>query len=174
MITEIETAVETVPSTLSAMDIKALRQCDRAAFSHHGKNDGKIRCIKLNSKKGPFEPIDVEYDIECRSDVRDYVTVQRGNDFESECRPWGTEYKCFELAYNYIHSPSEYATFAAFLRAGDIIQLQWNGSTNGYSRAAHLHLDSLSVIVCRGDKKHLFLLRTQCCPNNSARMIQVR
>ena len=158
---------ETIVGTLTALDVKALRQCDRVAISHNGTSVGILRCVKSVEKRGPFDEREVSYEIHCRSSVCDYT----GDGFSARSRD--TAFKCFDLVYNYTHTESSFATCGAFVRAGDILSLEWVGSSNGYTREAGLHLDTVSMIVKRGDRKFVFPVATSCCPNNSARMIKV-
>ena len=158
---------ETIVGTLTALDVKALRQCDRVAISHNGTSVGILRCVKSVEKRGPFDEREVSYELPCRSSVCDYVGEGCG------VRPRDTKFRCFDLVYNYTHTESSFATCGAFVRAGDILSLEWVGSSNGYTREAGLHLDTVSMIVKRGDRKFVFPVATSCCPNNSARMIKV-
>jgi hypothetical protein len=161
------TTTETILGTLTHMDIKALRQCDRVAISHSETNVGMLRFVKAVEKRGPFDETEVSYELPCRSSVCDYVGEGCG------VRPRDTKFRCFDLVYNYTHTESSLATCGAFVRAGDVVSLEWVGSSNGYTREAGLHLDTVSIAVKRGDKKYIFPVATSCCPNNSARMIKV-
>ena len=162
------TTAEITGAILTSDDVKALRQCDQASFSHTGKTngEGRIRCIKKLEKDGPFGDTEREYLIVCESTVR-YYTGESLN-----TASFDTEFKCHELLYNYTSSVTEFGTMASLVKIGDELKLHWIGSCNGYTRSAGLHMDTLHVHLKRGKQSFSFMLSTSICPDNSARMIR--
>ena len=171
------TTTETTVATLSAIDLKALRQADSICFDH-GAESG-IRAIKRG--KAPFRQ-DITYTIRCRSSVRihdDSLDYGQRN---------GDGAQCFAM----IHSAQydeQWRTIVDLLHVGDTLTLAWvGGDNNGYvtrSRVTEkesdgyspglgekLYHDKLFLIAMRGKRKLSFYVADSICPNNTARMIR--
>lgn len=89
-----------------------------------------------------------------------------------------------EVAYCHVYQShvtnihSEWRTIASLLRAGDRLEMIWyrDAACNGYMKAHGLHGDRLQLVIHRKSgekfKPMLFLIESQCCENNTARMIR--
>lgn len=161
--------------TLSALDIKALRQADRVSF-HHFQGNGSIICTRLIRNYGPYDDRERRYEFNVQSSFSGKMNDEL-IDPASVC--------CFEMIHT-CHCSEEWQTVLHFLRAGDEITLHWSadGSANEYVRNSYirdghgagekLHADMLTLKVKRGDKRLAFLLDVCFCPDNTARMIRKR
>lgn len=68
----------------------------------------------------------------------------------------------------------DWNTIARLLRTGDRLAMHWyrDASTNGYMRDRGLHGDRLYLRVYRGANTLTFCIHSQCCEDNTARMIR--
>lgn len=82
-------------------------------------------------------------------------------------------------------SPNPAQTLVAFLREGDVVRLDFYvDNNNDYVDSAYvktkdagegkLHVDTLTVIITRGNKKYAFLIAVGTCLDNSARLVTFR
>lgn len=78
---------------------------------------------------------------------------------------------------NNIHS--EWRTIASLLKVGDRLEMIWyrDANRNGYMKKHGLHGDRLQLVVHRRKRDAtfhhmLFLIESQCCEDNTARMIR--
>lgn len=73
---------------------------------------------------------------------------------------------------------TEWRTLANLMKVGDRLELVWyrDAGTNEYMRKAGLHGDRLQIVIHRKNreryKQMLFLVESQCCEDNTARMIR--
>jgi hypothetical protein len=78
---------------------------------------------------------------------------------------------CFDVVHVCCETVS---TVLRNLKVGDQLSLRWSvdGGRNGYMQSLGLHGDQLYLKVYRKGEVFTYLLTTQVCPNNTARMIK--
>lgn len=166
-------------STITKMDIAALKKADRVSFDHtSGK--GVIRCTKRG--KPPYGD---ETSVEI-SAVSSSVYVY-GTDDNTPSKT--DTARCFTMIYA---SSPILQTIISLLKEGDRIMLDWRGSdNNGYVKASRItnetesdsvgpwnigekiYHDKLYIVIIRkGKTKYTLYMDDSICPMNSARMIQ--
>lgn len=159
-----ETSTRGAPG-IEAADLRALRNADRVGF-YFSNGAHTINAVRDREKTGDgFEQTVV---ISCDGQVRDYGQTAFG--------ATDNEYThCSEL----ILTPSQdecWQTAVGFIKAGDVLSLEWIASSNGYTREHGLCFDTLRMGIRRQNgektKHYAFILRTQVCPDNTARMIR--
>lgn len=67
-----------------------------------------------------------------------------------------------------------WVTVVHLLKAGDVLHLDFEGDahSNGYTRSAGLHVDTLLLNVRRGSRALTFQVDSRVTPNNTARMVK--
>jgi hypothetical protein len=137
---------------ITRTDISAFKAADRVYFQHqaHG-NASFIICEKRAPEPSPSNPFPVDQHrvIACNVLVRAY-----GGETGYSC----TSPEIFN-AYSTPARSGVLLTLAAFLKAGDILTLEWIASNNNdVMTDAGLVRDDLHVLVKRGDKRGNFQL----------------
>ncbi len=105
----------------------------------------------------------------------------------SEIQTYSADYNNeLDRAFTMIHGSSyssHWQTVVQFVKKDDVLRLRWgaNGQQNQYAKEAEvksdsghykgLNVDTLTLIVSRGEKEYSFLLDVSICPTNTARMI---
>jgi hypothetical protein len=151
---------------ITRTDIAAIKQADRVYFQHQAlDNSSFIVCEKRGGEATPSKPFpsDIHRVIPCNVLVRVY-----GGETGYSCSSPDTF-----SAYAYPARTDMLMTLAAFLKAGDVLTLEWTGSNNNeVMRQAGLVRDDLHVLVARGDKNFQFFMASHSC-SPSARMVKV-
>ena len=149
---------------LEKIELNAIRKADTLVIRHVGDRMARIECIKKPTHKekenNPYAD-EKRYYIEGVSDsLRD-------------------EHEACEVISCYEWSGDAIETMRYFLKAGDGIWLDWriDAHQNDYMRKNNLHGDVLYLKISRTSKAgktrtFSFLLESQVCENNSARMIK--
>lgn len=171
MTTTIETPATKL--TLTAIDLKALKQADSVSF-HHYKGESSIVARKQLKNAGPFDDRERKHEFNVHSVFQgklseEFIEIDNVSCFESlHCSKYSEEWQ----------------TIVAFLRIGDEITLHWyaDGFKNGYVEHAKMesghcegmkpHADALYFKIKRGEKRFSFLVAVSFCPDNTARMIR--
>lgn len=159
-------------STLTKLDIAALRKADDICFDHNVRRAGRdserasfVRAIKRSraTETDPYAT-DTTHRIEVGSGIHSFADGEGYGE---------ATFTAFHMAHN-VGMSAALATAWAMLRAGDRLDLDWvRGNSSGYLEEAGLHRDELRLVVRRGDKSvGTFLVAVSVCPDNSARMTQ--
>ncbi len=168
---ETMTVTEIEIGTLTAMDMKALKQCDRVNIYHNVEGTGEIVCVGKTRNPGPFDEHERRYKIDCRT------SLSMHHD-DSYPRPEGkVNWTASTTAYTF---SDEWRTIVSLLRVGDVLSLEWRGNGgNGYvmhseyKGQGRLFHDEVRLIVRRGEKTRMvFHINDGVCTENSARMIR--
>ena len=141
------------PYTLTALDLAALRRCDRIAVV--------LRPDAGISEVGAIGEDEMEYLLPVPITVEGY---------------WRTalvDAACFALIYNYPSQKTHASSVLATLKAGDAIRLHFypDALSTPALRASRFHGDALYVYVYRKDKLHAkFQIAHAVCNVESVRM----
>jgi hypothetical protein len=155
---------------ITRTDIAAIKACDKAGdhvyFQHQAanKNSSFIVCVKRGPERSPRNPfpVDRHHYIPCNVIVRVY-----GNG----AGYGGTSPDTFN-AYACPARSDMLMTLASFLKAGDVLALEWIGSNNNeVMTKAGLVRDDLHVLVQRGERRFDFFMVSHSC-EPVARMVK--
>ncbi len=121
--------------TITAQDIALMRRADDVC-AHHSDGCNYLAAIKRADHSDPFA-----------SDKRVEIAVT-GDGVDG----------------NFSYRPELQGLIFGFLRAGDVVRLEWyrNAGTNDYLREANLACDLLYLHVIRGRKSYRFLVDESC------------
>jgi hypothetical protein len=152
---------------ITRTDIAAIKASDRVYFQHQAfDNSSFIVCVKRGAEPSPRNPfpVDAHHLIPCNVVVRVY-----GGE---------TGYSCTSPDnFNAYACPARsdmLMTLAAFLKAGDVLTLEWIGSNNNQVMTdAGLVRDELHVLVQRGEKRFDFFMASRSC-EPVARMVKAQ
>ena len=149
--------------TLTAMDIKALRQADQIVFRHY-RGAAQIEAIKRLDNE-PFAT-EARYDVAVfASEVYDYSSQADA--------PRERQWSCFAMLHAAQHN-ERWRTICELVRTGDTVSFHWGRSNNnGYLDDAALAFDTLSIIIRRGNKKYTIQVNESITSDNSARMVRI-
>lgn len=178
--------LETQARPLTKDDIKALRNCDRVSFYFIRNIQNKktlyhsyISATFVHKIKG----INGELEKTEYIDIPAFDRIHTYNGINSE-----SVKACFCM--NHFGQGSQWQAIAAFLRVGDMLEIEWLvDNASGYiSKSVYtdesryvsnqqLHKDDCKLTVIRGQaskkKRYTFLIESAVCPNNTARMVKV-
>ena len=163
---------ETKSVPVDAIAVAALRKADTVSFHRHGEESyisATKKCEPCASD--PFAPREREVRIPA-----DFTFVNGGG---QDTIPYGSEFVAFEWVSSAQYDRA-WQTIAHFIKAGDILCLDWyRGAMNSSMLASHgLVGDMLSISIRRGEgknEKHFtFLIDKSVSENNTARMIKAR
>jgi hypothetical protein len=150
---------------ITRTDIAAIKAADRVYFQHRANDNASfIICEKRAPEPSPSNPFPVDQHrvIACNVLVRAY-----GGETGYSC----TSPETFS-AYSSPARSGMVNTLATFLKAGDVLTLEWIASNNNeVMTKAGLVRDDLYVLVQRGDKKFEFFMATHSC-EAVARMVK--
>lgn len=163
-------ATATERCALSADDVKAIKQCDRAYISVY-QGSAAIKCVKDRNESGPFAASAEEYYVNGPdADVVDYDREYIHGDIG--------DYHCSASITRYNHgiNGDVWETFASNVRVGDSLRLAWFRSNNSDAmREAGVVRDDLYIVIIRGKRRLRFYLDSYVGPGtSSARMIRKR
>lgn len=151
---------------IEAADLRALRNADRISLSF---TDGAYAIRAVRDREKTANGFEQAVVISCDGKVVDY----------SKATLFGSTDNDYRYCSEAILTPSEdevWQTAVGFIKPGDVLSLNWTASCNGWTEDHGLHIDHLRLRIKRqnGDKikRYAFLLRTQVCPDNTARMIR--
>jgi hypothetical protein len=158
---------------LTRADIKKLREADTISF-HRSPTQSSIDA-KLRKLTQATEQIVWEHSVPVHSTLK--WSSLEDNDQDGKKKLSEVAYcHVYHTGTNNIHM--EWRTIASLLREDDRLELVWyrDAGSNGYMKRHGLHGDRLQIVIHRPHKtgfQHLlFLIESQCCENNSARMIR--
>ena len=158
---------------LDKIDIAALRKADRILFRHSG-GKSTIEAIKdgVKTERDPFAR-DVDHIIPCDFRIEDYTEglFRISHDARRAGR-----FEAFESVHRYAHTTGVFDTFAAFLRPGDEIRLEWMRDAGRTLALAEtpLHADELRAHVSRGETgRYMFHIDYRITDDSGARMVRV-
>jgi hypothetical protein len=159
---------------LTQVDIKKLRDGDTLSFRRSPKEssiDVKLRKLTATSEETVWE-----HSVEAHSTLK-WCGPEDNETEGTKPLPEVAYCHVYQTHTNNIHS--EWRTIASLLKPGDRLEMIWyrDANRNGYMKAHKLHGDRLQLVIHRlgrdGKFKHLlFLVESQCCENNTARMIR--
>ncbi len=156
---------------LTVIDIKKLREGETLSFHRSPKASA------IDVKKERLTPTGNE--IEWQHSVPVHSTLKWCSLEDTEGAPPLADVAYCHVYHTHVNNiHNEWHTIASLLRAGDRIELIWyrDANRNGYMKEAKLHGDRLQLVIHRKSgerfKPLLFLIESQCCENNTARMIR--
>lgn len=164
-------AIEIQVGTLTAMDIKALKQADSVSF-HYSRDDldstgvggSYIRASK-EIRNNPFET-SRDYRIDVTSKFQTYSN-HNGRGISKEEIKFAYEW------FSHCKYDDVWFTFTQIIRVGDVVSLLWvTDNNNQLVDEADLHCDSFKLVVQRGEKRLTFLMETSVSKDNTARMVR--
>lgn len=165
-------------TTLSKLDIKAMRQAEKVCFYHDRENGGYISLIKEVKNPGPFQDTDRRYRVNVDSSVRAYDPLGDSDKF------WGNyiceQAKCSSLLMWTSADYCPWTAISSLVREGDQIKLKWTANPcNDYMRKANasanpiVHFDTLELQISRKNRVMFTIpVDHSHCHDNSARMIK--
>jgi hypothetical protein len=160
---------------LTRADIKKLREGDTLSFHRSPTHSGiTARLRKLTSST---DQVVWEHEVSAFSTLKWSGLDADNGDAGRKPLPEVAVCHVYESSANNIHS--EWRTIASLLKVGDRLELIWyrDAARNEYMKKHHLHGDRLQIVIHRKGrdgkfKPLLFLVESQCCENNTARMIR--
>jgi hypothetical protein len=161
---------------LTAIDIAAMRKCDRVVIVfNESQNNLRRTCVVLTKEARRSERDTFAQEIDHALEECP-VRIENHGIFAGELA--AANVTAFALLYTYHNQRDHEASVLRTLRAGDVIAFRFYADchTNGYIAAAGLHGDALFLDVERGEGKarrsFTFEMHSSVCPNNSARMVR--
>ncbi len=159
---------ETTVHPLTKDDVQAIRTADQWVSFHHNTErfadtDTATSVVRLSKTvdKNVAPGFQTETDVVAHREIRIH---QHGNPRQGY------------LSIGYPDYSEIWRTIRSLIRPGDELLIQWcaDEHTNAYLRDAGLHADVAKLVIIRGPKQQrlTFLLDSQVCMHNSARMIQ--
>jgi len=179
------TATITTTHELTREDIAALREADDIVF-HTNSTAGAVIHAELSGMSGTR--------IYTAREQRRYPLP--GGDLNERRRViacgvemWGQGSGGLDAAWNHEHHPEasgfvwlkspnssgvSWATTASLLKPGDTLTLRWIADQQATDtlRSAGLHLDSLELLVHRGERRLVFDVATRVSGDHSGRMVK--
>lgn len=159
--------IETSYEPLTRSQVKALRIAKKVSF-HRRPAESFIRVYLAASRSGSEREQSI--DINAPSIVKSAGSHELYGE-ELERRAQCSEMMWVDCGDVGLH----WRSIAAFIKAGDLLTIHWGRDydTNGYMKDHGLHGDRLTLKIKRGAKQFGFILHSQCCGDNTARMIKV-
>jgi hypothetical protein len=110
------------------------------------------------------------------SSARERVLTIRGSIswYEGDTYRIGREHAAGFAMIHAAQYTSTWQTIVSLLRAGDVLGVHFKGDqgSNGYTKEAGLHADTLRLVVVRDKGDLVFNVDTRVTPSNTARMVQ--
>jgi len=149
---------------IEAADLRALRTADAVSFRFA---DGAYTITARRDREKTQDGFDQTIVIPCSGRVIDYGD-----------KNWGKTDNEYRHCHECILTPAfdeVWQTSLGFIKPGDMLALHWVVSQNGHTQDHGLYADTLKLVIDRpgkASKRYTFIIRTQVCPDNTARMIR--
>lgn len=154
--------------TLTRQDLNVLKAAESVSFKR-SPDDSYIVANTIANQRTREE---------IRTEVPAHSSLHGGHDLKPGQKPLPDVAYCFVHIFHANNTHTEWHTIVRLLKVGDRLELVWrrDANRNQYMERANLHGDRLQLAVhrktSRGYQHLLFHVESQCCEDNTARMIR--